>query len=40
MASGTKAIPIIFSMILQRLITIDMDEELIGPDSVIRCSRY
>lgn len=40
MASGTKAIPIIFSMVLQRLIAIDLDEELIGPDSVLRCSRH
>jgi len=40
MASGTKVVPIISSMILQRLITIDLDAELIGPDSVIRCSQY
>ena len=40
MASGTKAVPIISSMILQRLITIDLDAELIGPDSVIRCPQY
>ncbi|MCQ1833352.1 hypothetical protein [Neorhizobium galegae] len=40
MASGTKAVPIISSMILQRLITIDLDAELIGPDSVIRWSQY
>ncbi|MCQ1779404.1 hypothetical protein NOJ05_19530 [Neorhizobium galegae] len=40
MASGTKAVPIISAMILHRQITIDLDEQLIGPDSVIRCSEY
>ncbi|WP_312412439.1 hypothetical protein [Shinella sp.] len=40
MASGTKAVPIISSMILQRLITIDLDDQLIGPDSIIRCWQY
>lgn len=35
-ASGTKAVPIMSSMILQRLISIDLDEDLIGPDTIIR----
>lgn len=36
MGSGTKAVPIVSSMILQRLISIDLDEDLIGPDTIIR----
>lgn len=40
MASGTKAVPIISAMILSRQLTIDLDEELIGPDSVIRAWQY
>lgn len=40
MASGTRAIPVIASMILNRQIAIELDEELIGPDSIIRRFQY
>jgi hypothetical protein len=40
MAPGTRAVPVISSMILQRLIKIDLDEALIGPDTIIRRWQY
>lgn len=40
MAPGTRAISIIAAMILRGQIDVDLDEELIGPDSVIRPRQY
>jgi hypothetical protein len=40
MAPGMRAIPVIAAMILRGQIETDLDEELIGPDSVIRSRHY
>ncbi|WP_370035532.1 hypothetical protein [Sinorhizobium fredii] len=40
MAPGTRAIAVIAAMILRGQIETDLDEQLIGPDSVIRSRHY
>ncbi len=40
MALGARAIPVIASMVLHRQLSIDLDDELIGPDTIIRRWQY